>query len=537
MSFVKASVQICMVALVALGLVGAKESLARTQKQVAKKTANRLASPRLRLLSHAEFRRLSRARQVQYLVGLRLMFQDWEKWQRDNRNQIFAGVPSRQIEELARLYSWLVPQAEAKIDPRGDVDEEEARRQRLKDLTLVPADAAIDGTLTGTGVTTTTSAPTTATGEVAPVGEADWKGVRAGPEERACIYAGWIQAYAANGTNCSRPPECKGQAGHFQCNPLLVGPGVCVPGRSREERIRATTTCLKSGKSVEEVAALLKDKKTEWDEFVARFQSATLSCQDGKQQEVCWIIQRRLTQLNKLLGGEALPELVKVPAGGFTAKAPVVASAAVKDVTVSEGAAEVVASTGDRGGRVVATGPSATANHDGVCKNNDVIGDMSLPDKEGPVVMDVNHAYNMVCRGSYERSYVDGRKALVRSRIASLGSRQDAEARYYRDWFKYLLANLEACQAAVDQAVRAKQNLSRPTVVKVTFKGGNPSSSVQMEALPGHQLIKGDGKAIDRVSTAGLWLGNTLTLYRVNLCSTRIEGLSTGVLGPSTGTQ
>lgn len=470
------------------------------------------------------------------------MFQDWESWQAKHKTQGFADSNQGRFEELAFFFSLMFPLAEAKVDPRGGISEEEARRQRLKDLSLVPEGSAGDRLVDSpveTTTTTTTSAPTTATGEVSVTdGGEDWKGVRAGPEEKACIYAGWIQSYAANGTNCSRPPECKGQEGYFQCNPLLVGPGVCVPGRSREERIRATTTCLKSGKSVEEVATLLKDKKSEWDQFVARFQSATLSCQDGKQQEVCWIIQKRLLQLNKLMGGEAMPELVKVPAGGFTA--PVLTTAAAEEAVAAPTAvtsAEVVNAPNTRGGRVVATAPSASAAHDGVCKNNDVIGDMSLPGRDGPTVMNVDRAYNMVCQGRYESAYVDSRKAYIREQIASFGSRQDAESNYYRDWFKYLLANLEACQSSVDRAVASKQMLSRPSVVKVSFKGGNDTSSVSMESLPGHQLVKGDGKSIDRVSTAGIWLGNTLSLYRVNLCSTRIEGLSTGVLSPGAGTQ
>lgn len=508
------------------------------------------ATPWLRLLTHEEWLRLSPEGRVQYLVGLRLLMQDWEEWQKQNRRDSFASDRSTEAELFSRWFYWLVPTVEANVNPRADITREERRQSPAaapRELLGPPAPSAAPApapapaapapatTAAPAAAAPAAPAPAAATGEPREAAG----GVRVGPDANACLYAGWIQGYANGSSLCQQPPACQGQEGSFQCNPILVGPGVCVPARTREDRIRATSTCLRSGKSVEEIAEYLKTRKTEWDAYVARFRSASTSCQRDQQQEVCWIIQRRLAQLNQLLGGQALPDLVRAPTrGGGPAPAPGAAPAAAP-------------ATRDRGERTAGSAPvqrerpAATASGGRSdpgpvarsCSNNLVIGEMSIPNRPATMVMDLQQGYDFACRGQYDASYLEARRGELRRHVALLGQRRDGEANYYRRYFGDLLANLNACQRSVDQAKTAGRSLERTQTHRITFGRGNNPEIGYLEPLPGARLRSLSGASPGYMGAHRTTLGMTLSVQGVDLCATRIDGGGVGAPQPVRGTR
>lgn len=126
-----------------------------------------------------------------------------------------------------------------------------------------------------------------------------------------CIYAGWpSQLY---GGVCARPSKTNSQYDsgacsneQLNCNPLLFGPGLCAPQKTKNQRIRSFSNCSKQAKekglSAKDIVKGILDSNLEQD-LVKLFEFAERICANGKQKGtgMCSLLKKNIDEIKQEL--------------------------------------------------------------------------------------------------------------------------------------------------------------------------------------------------------------------------------------------
>lgn len=279
--------------------------------------------------------------------------------------------------------------------------------------------------------------------------------------DRRCVYAGSVSEMDVNGRFCLRPRDTGKCSPKITCNPLIYGEGKCAPSGKL-----ATSTCQRGAKPFAQIAKELANKKDEWTAFQSELGGYCASPRPT-QKTVCGIIERRVAQIESVVGKSLASRVETTPAAEPAAEAPVeetpVTAAAVEQPASPEADAIPVvraraASAVAQPATIAAPPPppplpaqgvaAAATGADSKCVSAALIAPMNGEGepKEGFNLMTLWEAQQLMCyrEGISDAFITEIRRALA-YRIAAV-NRMPAKSRtYYRESFTRLSKNFEAC--------------------------------------------------------------------------------------------